>query len=117
MKGGTTMSATTFSLPIEALADFCRRWRISELALFGSALRDDFRPESDIDLLATFDPDARWGLLDSVRMSEELEQLLGRKVDLISRRALERSTNSARRDTILASARVIYTAPEAARVA
>lgn len=109
------MATAALSLPIEALADFCRRWRISELALFGSATRADFRPDSDIDLLATFTADAPWGLLDGVRMSEELERLLGRRVDLLSRRALEQSANQARRDAILSSARVIYASPEAAR--
>lgn len=111
------MKAPLFRLPLDALADFCRRWKIRELALFGSALRDDFGPDSDIDLLATFADDVQWSLLDSVRMSEELEQLLGRKIDLISRRALERSANRTRRDAILAGARVIYTDPEAADVA
>lgn len=100
------------TLPLDDLASFCRRWKIAELALFGSATRDDFRPDSDIDLLATFAADADWSLLDSVRMTQELEQLLGRPVDLISRRAIERSANRMRRDEILRTARVIYHAPE-----
>lgn len=103
---------SAITLPLVELASFCRRWKIAELALFGSASRDDFRPDSDIDLLATFADDADWGLLDGVRMTQELEQLLGRPVDLISRRAIERSANRLRRDAILASARVIYHAPE-----
>jgi hypothetical protein len=76
---------------------FCRRWKITELALFGSILRQDFRDDSDIDVLVTFAPDAGWSLLDHAAMSEELEQLLGRKVDLVSRRAIESSSNWIRR--------------------
>jgi predicted nucleotidyltransferase len=102
----------TIELPLDDLATFCRRWRICELALFGSAARTDFGPHSDVDLLATFADDADWSLLDGVRMSQELEQLLGRPVDLISRRAVERSTNQLRRDEILAGAHVIYRTPE-----
>jgi predicted nucleotidyltransferase len=91
-------------VPEKQLADFCRRWRICELALFGSVLRDDFDRDSDLDLLATFAPDAKWGLLDHVQMEEELEALLGRDVDLLSRRAVERSQNWIRRQSILDSA-------------
>lgn len=94
-------------LPLEALRAFCERWRIEELALFGSALRDDFGPDSDIDLLASFDPAAAWGLLDHARMQEELAALLGRPVDLLSRRAVARSANPLRRQAILATAQVI----------
>ena len=93
-----------------ALAEFCRRWKIAELAVFGSALREDFRPESDIDLLVTFRPDADWGLLDQVTMEEELSSLVGRKVDLVSRRAVERSANWIRRRAILDSAQLIHVA-------
>ena len=64
------------------ISEFCRRWQISELALFGSVLRDDFGPESDLDVLITFSPDADWGLLDHYQMQQELERLLGREVDL-----------------------------------
>jgi hypothetical protein len=94
-------------LPEEALRTFCTRWRIRELALFGSALRADFRPDSDIDLLAAFDAGATWGLFDHVQMQQELATLLGRPVDLVSRRAIERSANPLRRQAILGSAQVI----------
>jgi len=90
------------------VADFCRRWRIRELALFGSALRDDFSDRSDLDLLVTFAPDADWSLLDHVRMQMELSDLLGRPVDLVSRRAIERSSNPIRRREILGTARIVY---------
>lgn len=99
-----------FIVPKEKIADFCRRWKISELALFGSVLRADFRPESDIDVLVTFAPDARWTLLDHVDMQDELKALFRRNVDLISRRGIERSRNSIRRKEILESAEVIYAA-------
>ncbi len=92
----------------QQLADFCRRWRIRELAVFGSALREDFGPESDLDILVTFSPEAKWGLLDHVLMEQELATLLGRKVDLLSRRAVERSANWILRREILGSAEVIY---------
>jgi len=92
----------------ERLAAFCRRWRVVELALFGSALRDDFGPDSDVDLLVRFAPDARVGLLEHVAMEEELSALFGRKVDLVSRRAIERSRNPIRRRAILSGAEPIY---------
>lgn len=95
------------ALPVDELRAFCARWRIVELALFGSTLRPDFGPESDIDLLATFDPAAEWGLLDHARMQQELADLLGRPVDLVSRRAVERGANPLRRRAILDTARVI----------
>ena len=87
---------------------FCRRWKISELAIFGSALRDDFRPDSDYDFLVRFVPEADWSLLDHVRMEMELKDLFGREVDLVSRRAIEQSHNTIRRKAILESAEVIY---------
>jgi uncharacterized protein len=90
------------------IEEFCRRWMITELALFGSVLRDDFRPDSDIDVLITFVPDHPWSLLDHVEMQEELAGILGRGVDLVSRRAVERSRNYIRRRAILSSAQVVY---------
>jgi predicted nucleotidyltransferase len=91
-----------------ALADFARRWRVTELALFGSALRDDFGPESDVDLLVTFDPDAPWSLFDLVEMKLDLEELFGREVDVMTRRAIEKSSNWIRRESILNTALPIY---------
>lgn len=95
-------------VPQEQLEEFCRRWKITELALFGSVLREDFRPDSDIDVLVTFAPDAEWGLFDLVRMGEELEEIFGHKVDLLSRRGVEMSRNYIRREAILSSALPIY---------
>lgn len=90
------------------LAAFCQRWQITELSLFGSALRPDFRDDSDIDLLAAFAPDARWSLFDHIAMERELAELLGRKVDLLTRRSVERSDNWIRRRSILESAESVY---------
>ena len=99
---------TAIPLPIAQLESFCDRWQIIELSLFGSILRDDFHPDSDIDLLAVFAPEAEWGLLAHVQIQQELEALCGRKVDLISKRAIERSTNWIRRRGILSTAQVLY---------
>ena len=101
-------SSRNLELPEKQVADFCRRWRILELALFGSVLRADLNPDSDLDVLVTFAPDAEWGLLDHVQMEQELEALLGRKVDFISRRSVERSHNWIRRQEILSTAEVVY---------
>ena len=92
----------------DRLREFCTRWKITELALFGSVLRDDFGPESDVDVLVAFAPEARWTLLDHVRMRYELADLFGRDVDLVTRRAVERSANYLRRREILSSAKVVY---------
>lgn len=92
------------------ISEFCRRWRIRELALFGSALGEDFSTDSDVDLLVTFTPDAAWSLLDHIRMQTELCELLGRSVDLVSRRAIERSANPIRKREILGTARTLYAA-------
>ena len=97
-------------IPREELAEFCRRWQIVELALFGSVLRDDFGPDSDVDVLVRLAPEARHTLLDMVRMQEDLQQLLGRKVDLVEREAVEQSRNYIRRRAILQSAEVIHAA-------
>ena len=91
----------------QGIAEFCRKWRITEFALFGSVLRPDFRPDSDIDVLITFGRDAPWSLWDMDDLSDELRQLLGREVDVVSKRALK---NPFRRHEILTTRRVIYAA-------
>jgi uncharacterized protein len=96
------------SIPRERLEGFCRRWKIVELRVFGSALREDFRQDSDLDLLVKFAPDADWSLIDHVAMEEELAGLAGRKVDLVSQRAIERSSNWIRRKAILESAEPFF---------
>ncbi len=102
------MHKPNFLLPSEPLDDFCRRWMIEEVALFGSILRDDFKPESDVDLLVSFAPEARWGLLEHARMEQELAQLVGRKIDLFTKRSIEQSRNWIRRQEILNTAEVVY---------
>ncbi len=90
------------------LAAFCRRWGVSELALFGSVLRDDFTRESDIDVLVSFRPGAAIHFRDLLRMETELTALFGRKVDLGTRRSVEADPNYLRRQAILGSTKVIY---------
>lgn len=89
---------------------FCRRWKIKELAVFGSVTRDDFRPDSDVDILVTFEPASRPTLFDMANMHQELQQMLGRKVDLLSRNGVEKSRNPIRKRAILESATVVYVA-------
>ena len=93
------------SIDSETIADFCDRWQITELALFGSVLRDDFGPESDVDVPVTFEPEAPWSLLDLIRMEDELRGLWGRKVDLVEEKALR---NPFRRHEILKTKQVIH---------
>ncbi len=104
------MKVKNIAISKEKITNFCQRWKITEFAFFGSVLRDDFRPDSDIDVLVTFAPDAQWSLFDHVDMQDELEALFGRKVDLVSRRGIERSRNYIRRQSILGSAEVVYAA-------
>lgn len=104
------MLTLNIQLPEDKLVEFCQRWKVSELALFGSVLRDDFRPDSDIDVLITFAPDAKRGLMTLAKMKYELEDLLGREVDLVGKRAVETSHNWIRRNEILGTAQVIYVA-------
>lgn len=91
--------------PSEKLAGFCRKWKITELSLFGSVLREDFRSDSDIDVLVTFAPEARWSLLDLPRMQVELSDILGRSADLVDIKGLR---NPFRRREILATRKVVY---------
>ena len=91
----------------EQLSAFCQDWKINELALFGSILRSDFRDDSDIDVLVTFDSDAKWSLLDWVTMREQLKSLFCRDVDIAEKQGLK---NPYRRYEILNSYQVIYVA-------
>ena len=95
-------------LPEKEIADFCQRWQIVELSVFGSILRDDFNANSDIDFLFTFSPEARWGLFKVMEMQQELEQLVERPVDFVSKRAIEHSHNWLRREEILGNAEIVY---------
>ncbi|MBD1910251.1 MULTISPECIES: nucleotidyltransferase family protein [unclassified Leptolyngbya] len=98
------------SIPQESLTAFCQKWKIQELSFFGSVLRQDFRPDSDIDALVSFEEGAPWGLLELVRMKRELSTLLGRDVDLLTKKSIEQSHNWIRRKEILGTAQVIYVA-------
>jgi hypothetical protein len=91
----------------DAIATFCQRWKVTELALFCSILRDDFRPDSDVDVLVSFAPDEKWSLWDIIAMKEELEKLFGREVDLVQKDCLR---NPFRRYEILSTKQVIYAA-------
>ena len=95
-------------LDAAVLGDFCRRWRIIRLEVFGSTARRDGSADSDLDLLVTFAEDANWTLLDVERAQHELSDLVKRSVDLIERSALERSANPIRRRAILDDARAVH---------
>ncbi len=98
------------TLPMAAIVQLCQRWQITELALFGSILRETFRPDSDVDMLVTFTDSANWSLFDLVTIEDELKALLQRDVDLVMKRSIEQSHNWIRRQEILSTARVIYAA-------
>ncbi len=97
------MGASLF-IPEKELAELCRRYRVRRLSLFGSVLREDFGPQSDVDLLVEFEPDAEVGFLTLSRMSRELSALLGRPVDLVPREGLKPVIRSA----VLREEKVIY---------
>lgn len=98
------MSKPHVSVPHQQLADFCRRWKVAELSFVGSVMRDDFRPDSDVDVLVTFDTTADWSLFDLVTIQDELATLLDRNVDLLEEAALR---NPFRRSAILQSKHVL----------
>jgi predicted nucleotidyltransferase len=114
MRDEVDMSCSILSQRLGAtrdeLAAYCQRWKISELAVFGSVLREDFGPASDVDVLVSFADGADWGLFDHARMQQELADLIGRRVDLLTRRAVESSSNWIRREAILSSAEVVHAA-------
>jgi uncharacterized protein len=104
------VTITAIELPMDKIQNFCKKWQVIELALFGSVLRDDFRPDSDIDVLISFSPNAKRGLTETLQMRDELEAIFDRKVDLIVKAAIKRSENWLRRKNILESAQTIYAA-------
>lgn len=95
-------------LSVSEIAKFCQQWQIVEIALFGLILKDEFRAESDIDILVKFSPNARQGLLTLAKIKYELETRLGRTVDIALRESVENSENWIRRQEILRTAQVIY---------
>jgi uncharacterized protein len=104
------MQTNNLDIPLSDIQSTCKRWNIKELALFGSVLRDDFRSDSDIDLLVTFAPDTKRGLNETLQIRNEFQTIFGRKVDLIVKSAIERSDNWLRKKNILESAQTIYVA-------
>ncbi len=102
------MDAIQTLVPNKKVAAFCKRWKVVEFALFGSVLREDFSAQSDIDVLVSFAENSNWSLFDHVQMKQELKELLGREVDLITRRALEQSRNALLRSEILGTAKTLY---------
>lgn len=102
------MPTLHLELQPEQVAAFCQTWRITELSVFGSVLRDDFGPDSDVDVLVEFDPDAPWDAWDVLQAREELREMFGRPVDLVEKKCLR---NPFRRHAILSSKQVIYARP------
>lgn len=102
------MIRRNLDIPTEAISEFCRRWKVTEFALFGSVLRQDFRPDSDVDVLVRFAEDAAWGLFDLSRMEEELRGIFGREVDLVTRDSIEQSGNYIRRRHILQHMEIVH---------
>jgi uncharacterized protein len=96
-----------FEIDAERIAAFCRRWRVTEFSLFGSTARGDFGPDSDVDVLVSFEPGAPWSLWDLATMRDELETIFARRVDIVERQALR---NPLRRKAILRNRRILYAA-------
>lgn len=96
------------NLPIEKIESFCHKWKVAELWLFGSVLKNDFKSDSDLDFMVQFQNDAKWSLWDHAGMEMELEELTGRPVDLITKKGIEQSKNEIRKKKILSSARSIF---------
>ena len=94
-------------IPKDKITEFCRKWKIRELAIFGSAVGDDFRPDSDVDVLVIFQDNTEWSLFDLMNAEEELKKIFGRKVDIVEKKAIR---NPFRRQHILSHREVIYAA-------
>ena len=105
---GAIMSKVRIDLPREKIAEFCRKWKIREFALFGSVLHDYFRPGSDIDVIVDFKSGTKHTLFDMVTMTDELRDIFGGEVDLMTRRSVEQSRNYILRKAILSSMEVVY---------
>ncbi len=97
-------------IPHKAIAAFCKKWKIVQLDIFGSVLRDDFRPDSDVDVLVAFEAGVEWSFEQWLDMICELESIFGRSVDLVERRLVEQSPNYIRRKHILDHLENVYVA-------
>lgn len=93
-------------LPIDEIIEICRKYHVRELSVFGSALREDFRPDSDVDLLVEFEPNAQIGFLAFAGLMRELSEVIGRKVDLVPKKGLKELI----RDSVISSSKVLYAA-------
>ncbi len=102
------MKVKNIEISMEKIKTFCTDWQVSEFALFGSVLRDDFRPDSDIDVMIQFDANAHPTFWNLEQMEAELKTIFKREVDLITRQGIETSRNYLRRQEILSSVQVIY---------
>jgi predicted nucleotidyltransferase len=102
------MNTRKIKIPEKQITEFCKKWNIKELSLFGSVLTEDYSKDSDIDILVSFSDDSQHTLFDLVHMKDELKQLFGCDVDLVSRRGLESSRNYFRRNSILNSVEPLY---------
>ena len=102
------MGKIQIHIPKKKIAEFCNKWKIREFYLFGSVLKKEFCSDSDIDVLVTFDENAKHTLFDLVNMENELKNIFGRKVDIVSRRGIESSRNYLRKNAILNSAEAVY---------
>jgi predicted nucleotidyltransferase len=101
------MSRPQINIPRDKIADFCKKWKIAEFSLFGSVLRDDFAPDSDIDVLVAFEPDGGITFDNRVEMLDELAAIFGREVDLVEKEGIR---NPFRRHEILTTREVVYAA-------
>lgn len=105
-----TPTRARITLPMEAIAALCERWHITRLSLFGSVLRDDFRPDSDVDVLITFAPGTYWPWGGLSAIAEELSALLGHRVEVMTHKAVEESRNPHLRTGILNTLETVYAA-------
>jgi uncharacterized protein len=101
------MVKTNIQVPMMKIEEFCRKWQIKEFSLFGSVLREDFGPKSDIDVMVNFEDSAGWDLIDLVDMIEELKIIFGRDVDLVEKGTIQ---NPFRRHSIMTNSEVLYAA-------
>ena len=104
-----TLANLQIELPEQAIVEFCERWQIDEFYVFGSVLREDFRPDSDLDVMVQFKPGAPWGF-EFAQIKQELEALVNRPVDLLTKKSIEQSHNWIRRQQILETAKIYYAA-------
>jgi predicted nucleotidyltransferase len=102
------MQKISVDISDDQIRHFCQRWKVSELAIFGSAVKEYYSDDSDVDLLISFEPDTRWGLFDLVTMENELKDIFGKEIDLVEKNAVSKSQNYIRRKGILDGAQIIF---------